>query len=264
MSINRLFLISGRFIHIMNFHLGSVLHSTCHGNLASFMVFWSGKVMPVEIIVIIGSKGWYWKHEKQCNKNPFACHNIQTETQLSPENCFIIPSEKVGISQSIYLALSALLYGQLDCLSCTDLLGFHLNRFGAGDMCLCTYEWQLSQSSGLICHCSPRSRDVWHPWQDILSVSQEWQQDLLEVWRRTEVLWSCHSRSQTLHFLCLSPCQIQQYLLSQSIKDVAKITAYSSASSIHRTPVGCAGPTHPWEVCWDPSALGYVHRTHTS
>lgn len=220
----------------MSFHLGSVLHSIYHRNLALFIEFWSGKVMPIEIIVIIGSKGWHWKHEKQCNKNPFTCHNIQTETQLSPENCFIIPSEEVGISQSIYMALSALLKGQLDCLSCTDLLGFHLNRFGVGDTCLHTYEWRCFQSSGLICHCSPRSCDVWLSWQDILPVSPEWQQDLLEVWRRTEVLRSCHSRSQTLHSLCRSLCLIQQYLLSQSTKDVAKIAAYSSASSIHSTP----------------------------
>lgn len=56
--------------------------------------------MPIEIIVTNTGKlkGWHWKYETQCGKNPFIHHSSLSEMRLSPEYCFIIPSEEAGVS----------------------------------------------------------------------------------------------------------------------------------------------------------------------
>ena len=239
MSVYQLHSVSGRFLHIMNCYLGSVLHSTYHSILAPFMGFWRRNIMLIEIIVIniIGRmKGCPWKPQEQYSKKRFIHHNSVSETRLSPENCLLILSEKVGISPFFLFGTIPTTVGWIWFFvlhSCP--WDFIWRYFGWGDMCLHTYEWQRSQSPWLICHRSLMSCDVWHPWQHLLHVSQEWQQDLVEF-QRTEVLWNCHSISQPLDFLCLSLCLCQQLLLSQSIKDLTKIIAESSSSSMYRTP----------------------------
>lgn len=168
-------LISGRFLHIMNCYLHSILHSPCHSILAPFMGFWRRNVMPIEIrvIIIIGRmKGWQWKLEKQCSKHQFIHHNSLSETRSSPENCFVIPSEKVGINPFTLFGTipTTVRWTSLFVLQSRPW-DFIRREFGWGDVCLHTYKWQHTQFSWLICHHCLMSCDVWHPWRHLLHIS---------------------------------------------------------------------------------------------
>ena len=194
----------------MNFYLGSVLHSAYHRVLAPFMGFWRRNVMPIVIIavIVIGRmKRWHWKLEKQHSKYQFIHHNSLSETRLSPEKCFIIPSEKVGISPFT-------LFGTIPTtVGWTWLFVLHNHSwdfiwtgFGWGHVYLHT--WSDSALNFL-------DSFVIVPWwavmcgtPDNMSFTSRWATGvaagLTEV-QRTEALWSCHIRFQTWHFLC-SPC----------------------------------------------------------
>lgn len=114
------------------------------------------------------SNYYYWQNEgmslkawKQCSKNPFIHHNSLSEMRLSLENCFIIPSEKVGIRLfTLFGTIPTTVRWTWFFVLHSCHWDFIWIDFGWGDMCVHTYEWVTALSISLT-HLSSFPDELW-------------------------------------------------------------------------------------------------------